>query len=158
MKGEIKMKKLIKLLIPFCIIAMMLCSTVVFAETKPIPTSSEQTVEQTISPKFPVTETDDDKDTTATTGNGTGASTAAKTVFNGVFTVVKIVCLAVGALFAVMGIVKYTIAHAQEDSPSQQKAAMQLAAGIALIVVGFLISTLNLQNVVLNNMSAVSLT
>ena len=144
MKGEIKMKKLIKLLIPFCIIAMMLCSTVVFAETKPIPTSSEQTVEQTISPKFPVTVV--------------GSEQAAKTVFSGVFTVVKIVCLAVGALFAIMGIVKYTIAHAQEDSPSQQKAAMQLAAGIALIVVGFLISTLNLQNVVLNNMSAVSLT
>ena len=137
------MKKLIKLLIPFCIIAMMLCSTVVFAETKPIPTSSEQTVEQTISPKFPVTVV--------------GSEQAAKTVFSGVFTVVKIVCLAVGALFAIMGIVKYTIAHAQEDSPSQQKAAMQLAAGIALIVVGFLISGLGLEKVLLSNMSAVSL-
>ena len=72
-------------------------------------------------------------------------------------TVVKIIMVlmsALGALFIVLGVIKFTIAHAQEDSPSQQKAAMLIASGIALFIVGFVISQINFANLIVTNPSA----
>ena len=75
-------------------------------------------------------------------------------------TVVKIIMVlmsALGALFIVLGVIKFTIAHAQEDSPSQQKAAMLIASGIALFIVGFVISQINFGNLIVTNPSGVSI-
>ena len=72
-------------------------------------------------------------------------------------TVVKIIMVlmsALGALFIILGVIKFTIAHAQEDSPSQQKAAMLIASGIALFIVGFVISQINFGNLIVTNPSA----
>ena len=50
--------------------------------------------------------------------------------------IVKIICLIVGALFSIVGIVKFAISHANEDGPAQQKAIMMIATGILLVVLG----------------------
>ena len=71
-------------------------------------------------------------------------------------TVIKIIMVlmsALGALFIVLGVIKFTIAHAQEDSPSQQKAAMLIASGIALFIVGFVISQINFGNLIVTKPS-----
>lgn len=64
------------------------------------------------------------------------AEEAAKTAFTAVGNVLRIVLSAIGAIFILIGVVRYAIAHSQEDSPSQQKAAMMIGAGIALVVLG----------------------
>lgn len=57
-------------------------------------------------------------------------------------TIVKVICYLVGALFAIIGVVKLAISHANEDGPAQQKAIMMLATGGLLIVLGALLVTL----------------
>lgn len=51
-------------------------------------------------------------------------------------TIVKAICYIVGALFAIVGIVKFAISHANEDGPAQQKAIMMIATGLLLVVLG----------------------
>lgn len=57
-------------------------------------------------------------------------------------TVVKVICYIVGALFVIVGIVKFAISHANEDGPAQQKAIMMLATGALLVVLGTLLVSL----------------
>lgn len=61
---------------------------------------------------------------------------AEASAFESIFRVVKIITTVLGAIFLIVGIVKFVIAHANEDGPSQQKAAMMIATGIALVVIG----------------------
>ena len=51
-------------------------------------------------------------------------------------TVIKVICYVVGALFAVIGIVKLAIAHADDSGPEQKKAVMMIATGGALVALG----------------------
>ena len=51
-------------------------------------------------------------------------------------TIVKIICFIVGALFAVVGVIKFAISHANEDGPAQQKAIMMMATGALLVILG----------------------
>ena len=57
-------------------------------------------------------------------------------------TIVKVICLIVGALFSIVGIVKFAISHANEDGPAQQKAIMMIATGILLVVLGLALPTI----------------
>lgn len=61
---------------------------------------------------------------------------AVGTAFGALGNVMKTICLAIGAIFVGIGIIKVAIAHANEDGPATQKAAMMIATGIALIVLG----------------------
>ena len=51
-------------------------------------------------------------------------------------TIVKIICMIAGALFAITGIIKFAIAHANEEGPAQQKAIMMIATGVVLVALG----------------------
>ena len=60
--------------------------------------------------------------------------------------IIKIVATAAGALFTLVGVLKFAIAHANEDGPAQQKAVLMLAAGIVLVLFGsIVIDTLNVE-------------
>lgn len=60
-------------------------------------------------------------------------------VVDAVMKIVQIIAVAVGAIFVLVGIVKFAMAHANEDGPAQQKAILMLAAGIVLVLVGTII-------------------
>ena len=68
--------------------------------------------------------------------------TARDTAFTAIFNVLKTITTIVGAIFLIVGIVRFIIAHANEDGPNQQKAAMLIATGIALIIIGPVLSQL----------------
>lgn len=57
-----------------------------------------------------------------------------KKAITGVLSILYMLMLAIGILFIALGIVKLTIAHSQEDSPTKDKAVQQIATGIILIV------------------------
>lgn len=65
-----------------------------------------------------------------------GQQNNASNVIKAVITVMKYICNIVGIIFALIGIVKFAISHANEDGPAQQKAAMMIATGIVLVVLG----------------------
>jgi len=64
------------------------------------------------------------------------AEARAQDVMALIINVMKKICVIVGAIFALIGIVKIAIAHANEDGPAQQKAAMMLATGVILVILG----------------------
>ena len=57
-------------------------------------------------------------------------------VISKIITLVKYICIVVGVLLTVMGIVKFILAHNEGDGPAQQKAGVTLAVGLVLIAVG----------------------
>ena len=83
----------------------------------------------------------------AATGSGAAAS-GTKAGIEAVVKIIMVLLSALGALFIVLGVIKFTIAHAQEDSPSQQKAAMLIASGIALLIVGFVVGKIDFANII----------
>lgn len=64
------------------------------------------------------------------------AFASAGAVIEGVVKIVSMICNVVGIIFVLIGVVKIAIAHANEDGPAQQKAALMIATGIILIVLG----------------------
>lgn len=58
---------------------------------------------------------------------------------NLVETILKAICFIAGALFALIGIIKFAISHANEDGPAQQKAIMMIATGAILVALGLAI-------------------
>lgn len=87
-------------------------------------------------------------------GDGNGAATSnagANAAITAVVRIIRVLLSALGALFIVLGVIKFTIAHAQEDSPSQQKAAMLIASGIALLIVGFIIGQIQFNKIIQTN-------
>lgn len=62
----------------------------------------------------------------------------------GIVSVVSLITNIVGIIFVVVGFVRYVMAHAQDDGPSQQKAALFIGTGIALFLVGTIISGMNI--------------
>ena len=67
-------------------------------------------------------------------------------VIEGILSIIYLIISVVGALFVVLGIVKLIIAHAQEDSPAQEKAAMFIASGIVLLLAQVVIKGLNIED------------
>lgn len=57
-------------------------------------------------------------------------------VVNGVVQIVAKICAVVGVLFVLVGVVKLAISYANEDGPAQQKAAMMIATGVVLVILG----------------------
>ncbi len=51
-------------------------------------------------------------------------------------TILKIICFIAGGLFALVGVIKFAISHANEDGPAQQKAIMMIATGAVLVALG----------------------
>ena len=87
-------------------------------------------------------------------GDGNGAqntNAGANAAITAVVRIIRVLLSALGALFIVLGVIKFTIAHAQEDSPSQQKAAMLIASGIALLIVGFIIGQIQFNRIIQTN-------
>jgi succinate dehydrogenase/fumarate reductase cytochrome b subunit len=78
----------------------------------------------------------------------TQANSGAKAGIEAVVKIIMVLLSALGALFIVLGVIKFTIAHAQEDSPSQQKAAMLIASGIALLIVGFVVGRIDFASII----------
>ena len=77
--------------------------------------------------------------TTAASGGGTSPTNNAENVVEALVTIVEWICSIVGVIFSLIGIVKFAISHANEDGPSQQKAAMMIATGIVLVILGALV-------------------
>ena len=57
-------------------------------------------------------------------------------------TILKAICMIVGSLFTVIGVIKFAISHANEDGPAQQKAIMMMATGILLVAIGLIVTSL----------------
>ena len=58
-------------------------------------------------------------------------------------TIIKIICSLITALavvLAILGIVHYASAHSEGDGPAKQKAIMQLAAGVMLMVLSMILN------------------
>ena len=83
------------------------------------------------------------------------ASTSSKKVINGIVNVALLVAIVVGILLIIVGVIKFVVAHANEDGPGQQKAAMLLATGIALLLLGGIFKALNLADIISNATSTV---
>lgn len=54
----------------------------------------------------------------------------------GIIEICAKIALVVGVIFAIIGILKFAISHANEDGPAQQKAAMMMATGVVLGILG----------------------
>ena len=63
------------------------------------------------------------------------AETATKLVFQ----IARGIAIVLGAFFMVFGIIKVAIAHSNENGPEQNKAIMQLAVGLILILFGSIV-------------------
>lgn len=59
----------------------------------------------------------------------------AKDVIEGLLKIVYLITNVVGVIFIIIGFVKLAIAYANEDGPSQQKAALFIATGLVLILI-----------------------
>ena len=68
-----------------------------------------------------------------------------KDAINAVLSILYLVANIVGIIFIAVGIVRFAMSHAQEDGPGQQKAIMMMATGVVLLVVRFVLSSLNIQ-------------
>ena len=78
---------------------------------------------------------------------GTAAATDA---LDGVVKVVSLITNIVGIIFVVVGFVRYVMAHANDDGPSQQKAALFIGTGIALFLVGSILTNMNISTWIAN--------
>ena len=58
-----------------------------------------------------------------------------------IFRIVRGICIVLGAFFMVFGVVKIAIAHQNDDGPQQNKAIMQTAVGLILIMLGTIVLT-----------------
>ena len=70
----------------------------------------------------------------------TGAATEA---INSLLSVLYLITNVIGVIFVLVGFVRIVIAHAQEDGPGQQKAAMFIGTGVALILLRMIMSNMN---------------
>ena len=84
-------------------------------------------------------------------GGTQAANNGANAAIRSVVQIIMVLLSALGALFIVLGVIKFTIAHAQEDSPSQQKAAMLIASGIALLIVGLVVGRIQFNKIINTN-------
>ena len=86
-----------------------------------------------------------------------GGTEAAGSAINAIILVAKIICIVVGAIFVLMGIIKYAIAHANDNGPDMTRAATMLASGVVLILLGtIVIDILNLSELITNAASEIS--
>lgn len=60
--------------------------------------------------------------------------TGAQSMFTMILNIVCTIVIIIGVIFGIMGVVKFAIAHANDQGPDQQKAAIMLATGIVLII------------------------
>ena len=72
---------------------------------------------------------------------GTPSDPAIKTATTIVFQIARGIAIVLGAFFMVFGIIKVAIANANENGPEQNKAIMQLAVGLILILFGTIVLT-----------------
>lgn len=63
-----------------------------------------------------------------------GGGSAGEQAIEAVLKIVFIITNALGILFIIVGLVRLVISWSQEDSPGQQRAAMFIAVGLALLV------------------------
>lgn len=68
---------------------------------------------------------------------------------------VSVLIIALGIIFAVLGLVHYAAANSEGDGPAKQKAMMQLASGVMIIVMSTLLNgqASNLANYVTSSIS-----
>lgn len=72
------------------------------------------------------------------------APSAANGALNGIKSIVSLITNIVGIILIIVGFVRYVMTHANDDGPSQQKAALFIGTGIALLLVGSIISAMDL--------------
>ena len=68
---------------------------------------------------------------------------------------ISVLIIALGIIFAVLGLVHYAAANSEGDGPAKQKAMMQLASGVMIIVMSTLLNgqASNLANYVTSSIS-----
>lgn len=76
---------------------------------------------------------------TALAADTAAATTSATAMIEALLKVVKLICNVMGIGFAIVGIVKFVIAHANEQGPEQQKAVQWMATGLVLVLLGVLV-------------------
>ena len=69
--------------------------------------------------------------------------TATEQAITGVLNILYLITNVIGVIFVLVGLVRLVIAHSQEDAPGQQKAAMFIGTGIALILIRVALGTIN---------------
>ena len=72
--------------------------------------------------------------------NVAGDEPSARKMIGSVVRIVTTLCTVVGIILGIVGLVKFIIAHANEQGPEQQKAVMWIAVAIILVIVPNVIS------------------
>ena len=88
---------------------------------------------------------------------GEAAATAQAEAVDMLKQLVGAVCtivMIIGALFCLVGIVKYAIAHAENQGPEQQKATMMLATGIVLMILPMILKNIQWDSLVSSALTA----
>ena len=67
-------------------------------------------------------------------------------VIDAIIDIVALITNILGIIFIIIGFVKLVIAHAQEDAPGQQKAAMFIATGLILVLLRFVLDVIPFSN------------
>ena len=82
------------------------------------------------------------------------AENSSKEVIDGILGIIYLITNVVGIIFVIVGFVKLAIAYAQEDGPSQQKAALFIATGLVLILIRLVLSQINFSSWIETTLSA----
>ena len=83
------------------------------------------------------------------------ASSGAQDLMKTIIKMISVLIIALGIIFAVLGLVHYAAANSEGDGPAKQKAMMQLASGVMIIVMSTLLNgqASNLANYVTSSIS-----
>ena len=80
--------------------------------------------------------------------NVVNAKNATHHAFSIIMQAIQIIASVVGAIFILVGVVRFVSSHANEDGPGQQKAIMMLATGLGLIIIIPALKLLNVESLI----------
>lgn len=75
----------------------------------------------------------------------------AKQIIDGTLRVVYLITNMLGIMFAMIGFVKLVIAHSETNGPDQKSALLWIAVGVALIMLRFVLTTINFSGWIYTN-------
>ena len=86
----------------------------------------------------------DSSSSSESNSTGDAATDTARDLVKDILIIVYNIVRIVGIIFIIIGLVKFVIAHANEQGPEQQKAAMMMATGVVLVLLPTILGAMKL--------------